>query len=221
MRGFEHLRNTIGERMDADKLCQLHDICVDGVFHNQGSNLEPFRKGYAPGFTYGLSWEDVSEEAQKELESKKLLLRLNSSTFKSDFNNFAYLSTYMPSSGRSWSVFSRFKKDDELPIVHRKINALFDDYYAAIESAHSEDDRLAAIVNLCRALQIFHVFPDGNGRTILVALLSKLLIENHFSLSILTDFADFGTGYNSTAEMVDLLKEGMNNYQRVVEQLKD
>jgi hypothetical protein len=220
MRGFEHLRNTIGERMDADKLCQLHDICVDGVFHKQGSKLKPFRKGYAPGFSYGLDWERVSEEAKKELESKKLLLRLNSPTVESDYYNFAYLSTCMPTGGCGLGICSRFEKGDELPIVHQKIDALFDEYYAAIESAYSEDDRLAAIVNLCRALQIFHVFPDGNGRTILAALLSKLLIENGFSLCILTDFAHFGTGYNSTDEMVNLLKEGMDNYRRVAEQLR-
>jgi hypothetical protein len=220
MRAFKHIKNTVGERINADKLCELHDVCVDGVFHDS-TRTKPFRKGYFPGFAYGLIWKRASAKAQKELVSEKLLLHGNSPTFSGDYDNFEYLSTYMPVGGKAWRVFSRFTKDAELGTVYQKVNELFDKYYTAIESARSDDDKLAAIVNVCRALQVFHVFPDGNGRTIQVALLTKLLIENRFPLTILSDFANFGTGINSTDEMVALLKEGMDNYQRVVEQLNN
>lgn len=219
MKALFYVRDTLGEKLNANKLCQLHDIYVDGVIHNS-IKKEPFQKGYAPGYRYGLEWNKVSNDAKRELEDEKLILFFKNQKFLELHKSFECLSTYQPISGGNWSVCSRFEDGTELSRVHEKVNALFEKYYQEIEAADSNDARLAAIVNLCRALEIFHVFPDGNGRTILFAMLPKLLIENGFSPAILDKPFTFDSGYHSTKEMVDLLKKGMENYQKVIEQLQ-
>lgn len=215
------VRNSLGEKFDADKLCQLHDSCVDGVFQDFEMN-KPFKKGYGCGSMYSVRWQEISNEVIAELKREKTLFVVNEhyETEYPKYQNFEYLCVILPGDfGGKWEIRSRFQKKEELPLVHKKINDLFENYYTKIESSPSDDDKLAAIVNLCRALHMFHVFPDGNGRTILFALLPKLLIENGFSPAIVDDPSRCFTGYHSTEEMVGIIKQGMKNYQRLVEQL--
>ncbi len=207
--GLNYIRDHIGKKMNAEELCTLHDICVDGVSAYSGclkKGSGPLKKGYAPGYLYqtGKLPANVVAECKEE--------NIIFDPERHDSLKFEFLAVYP-----GGCIISRFGELDELPIVHDKINQLFDKYYKSIESAQSGDAKLAAIARLCRALQMFHVFPDGNGRTILFALLPKLLIENNFPPVILEDVANFATGYYSVSSMVGQLKQGMQNYHALTQ----
>lgn len=73
-------------------------------------------------------------------------------------------------------------------------------------------DKLKAIAKVCRALEIFHIFPDGNQRTIIFGLLNKFLIENEFSPVILKDPIIFD-GYDCLDELVEEIKQGMERFR--------
>ena len=70
---FENvIRNSLGERFNSDKFCQLHDSCVDGVFHDD-EMTKPFKKGYEKGYRYEFAWKDISDETVDELHNEKVL----------------------------------------------------------------------------------------------------------------------------------------------------
>lgn len=213
------VRDHLGEKLNATKFCTLHDLCVDNVYHD-AEMKKPFLKGFRPKWGYEFDYTKVSKETRLELENEKILLypdrnadsSISSESF-SHIKNLSFLSVYL-----SGHINSCFYKEKQLPKVIEKIDGLFVKYYARIESAKSEDDRLAAMASLCLALEIFHVFADANARTIQCAMLSKLLIENNFSPVILDNPRTFDEGYFSISEMVELLKDGMKNFKKVVEQ---
>ena len=214
--------DNLGEKLDALKLRDLHDMCVDGVFSDCGKT-EPFAKGYCPRWKYGFDIGDVPQGTLDELENEYILIVSNAKALpcqqillESMRRNMDYLCTYYNDKDQDHpgeAIYSNFLDQLDEPKVHKIINAYFDRYYAVISSARSEDEILAAIARICRAINMFHVFPDGNGRTVLWALLPKLLMENDFCPAMLDNPNRFAAGYYSVKEMVEHLKKGMDNFQ--------
>lgn len=197
---FERVRDILGIRLNADGVCALHDICVDGVARSD--KKPPFEKGFSAGWCYGIAFLQVSEDAKKEWEEERLIW-MGDANIPEDFLSHLSVNDEGP---RICSNGTTREK------VAAKINELLDNYYKQMSGSQTPDERLSAIVNLCRAIEIFHAFPDGNQRTIAFALLTKLLVENGFSPAMLDDPAMFD-GYYSTVEMVDLIKKGQENYR--------
>lgn len=88
-------------------------------------------------------------------------------------------------------------------------------YYEVVnrDPRAGDDSILNAISDIVRALEIFHIFPDGNQRTLVFALLTKLLIENGFCPTILANPNVFD-GYHSLDELVVDIKEGIMTFRR-------
>lgn len=66
--------------------------------------------------------------------------------------------------------------------------------------------------------EIFHIFPDGNQRTVAFLLLNKLLIDNNFPAAYL-DWPYAFDGYLSSKELVMEIKYGMINFLRSIEEM--
>lgn len=209
------IRMQIGVRYDAGMFCQLRDACVNNAFRDHEGET-PFIKGYCEGCYYDLDDSGMTDEAFDEL--KQIVYWSYETNPVKDFEYLSSMNSNCPSA--CVRIRSAFTDKSQLPRVTAVITGLFDTYYSAIESSNSNDDKLAAIANLCRALELIHAFVDGNGRTILFALLPKLLIENGFPPAIVDNPHKCFTGYSSTKEMVAILKQGMKNYQKLTEQLK-
>ncbi len=218
---LDFIGDTLGEILDALKLCVLHDLCVDNVYKSRRMT-ELLQKGYGPGWGYGFDARQVPQETLDELE-KEGVLYCRRDEINTPLRNVGdYLSTYRTESPeKPGRICSNFCDKNDEPQVRMIINRLFEQYYVSMERAENDDQKLAAIAKLCRAINIFHVFPDGNGRTVLWAMLPKLLMENGFCPAILDQPSKFAAGYYSIAEMVEQLKKGMANFQRAVEQFSE
>lgn len=88
-----------------------------------------------------------------------------------------------------------------------KLNEVFATFYQELHRAHNDDEKLTAIVNVVRKLEIMHPFWDGNCRTFCIILLNALLMQNGFAPCLFDDPNKFD-GY-SISELVTLVKEGI------------
>jgi hypothetical protein len=92
---------------------------------------------------------------------------------------------------------------------------LFEQYQEAIEGASKKDRSISknqvlrSIAIFTRALLIFHIFPDGNGRTFILVL-NKLLLQNHLPPVLLENPHDFA-GIKGVSELELELKNGLYN----------
>lgn len=221
--------DNLGHKLNAMRLRDLHDLCVDNVFRDP-LKKQPFLKGYGAGWEYGFWINDVPQATLDELHEEKILIvpRADQSIGQMILiyhiqKKLHFLCTYKFEDQKGMIVSNFMEQKDE-KLVHKKIDQLFDGYYHTISSLSAKshestnDDKLAAIAKLCRAINMFHVFPDGNGRTVLWAMLPKLLMENGFCPAILEKPNRFASGYLTIKEMVEQLKIGMMNFDTVVEQ---
>ncbi len=105
------------------------------------------------------------------------------------------------------NIFDIFKKTDSL--LEKIVIQLFNDYYESLEE-NNQENNLRCICCLFQKLEWLHPFYDGQGRTDLL-LLSKLLLENNFTLCILEE--PYYSSCNTLDSWVEYLKEGMEKWR--------
>jgi len=111
-------------------------------------------------------------------------------------------------------ILSRFSKplykNEELNAAHKEsIKTYLTDLFNEFSKNRKN---IGAIVGLCRALLIVHVFPDGNQRTIVNILLPKLLIEAGLPPSIVENPFDFD-GYKTIKELISEIEKGSEYFR--------
>ncbi len=210
--GFSYIQKTLGQRFGKEELNELHKLCTTGVEGFRG--ITEYRNGQKklPGLSerpnrhvescYGLQ-EPLTDETIQELRSTKTP---PSSEQKSGL--FKYIDIDFPDEYPEGRVKHYALRRDEIEEV---IDCFFSTYYEKIASATSDDDRLHAIVELCRSLEVFHPFYDGNQRVIAFALLTKLLIENHLPPAILKCPYIFD-GYRTIDTLINEVREGIQRF---------
>jgi len=115
----------------------------------------------------------------------------------------------------------QLKSDSSIEVkeaVKKRLEPVFALYFNSIRTSKSNDERLGAISIFLRSITIFHIFPDGNLRTVLL-LLNKLLVQNGLPTAILDDPNVFG-GYYGTSEMIGEIKKGMFNFMEAAQDFK-
>lgn len=199
LKALEYAKETVGKKLDAEEFKAIHAICINEVKNiPSDTEFKPLAYGFAP--------KEASEEARKEWSEEKLILPITFDKLSlSELAQFLAV-LYRTPNGQSW-----VEPVAEVAGCKEKINAIFKHYYDEIEKAKSENEKLAAIVSVCRTLEISHFFNDANQRTIAFVILNKLLIENDFSPVILEDPTVFD-GYHSRKELVADVKTGMRNF---------
>ncbi|MBL4818064.1 MAG: hypothetical protein JKY15_02360 [Deltaproteobacteria bacterium] len=218
---FSHIQSTLGRRLYVSELIRLHDLCVAGV-RAGGRLLQRSMEGGA--FIYGLASghvgnrstvsadnndrnpPPVTADARAEWESENLVGPMTHVNPASVDPNSHYLGIWNSARCCIGSNLAGTRAEQETVLQHH-----IQKYYDSISSATTENEKLLATVRLCRALEIAHVFPDGNQRTIVFVLLNKLLIENKLSPVILDDPYIFD-GYLSATELVEEVKRGAENF---------
>ena len=201
----KYIPDHLGQLMNGEEFKKLHDACVENVGYGRQVSgqkyvcdhaFPTFEPGYYPNSKYFLDMRDVTPEARKEWETKNLMGEYGVCRFEESDQTIHSLFWMGPYA------------------AHLRVNYLFKQYYIEIAQAKTEDERLAAIVDLCRALEMMHGFADANQRTIAFALLTKLLVENRLSPALL-DRPNMFDGYFGTREMIELVIQGQKNYQQL------
>lgn len=206
---FAYMLTTLNKKLDANEFKKIHHLCVSNV-RNMYSNQIEFKPSAYPMSLSVLQ----SKELLKEWEEEHLIIRHDIGDDDPSFlvKKHLYLA--------SWTILPminiveiRSTSEDLSPaLIAKKVNQLFDEYYAGIEKAKNDDDKLSLIMSLCRKLAIGHFFEDGNKRTIVFIILNKLLIENNFSPVIL----DNSLGYLPKRELINSVKIGMQNFLSLI-----
>ncbi len=218
LQGFAFVACTLGIEFDSTKYIRLHDTCVQQVKDEDG---EFFDLGIS---NYGMyKFPISSKEAVQELQDDKVLFLPGTSKGKPE----EYLSTcvslpvYSDDKGIVEYIIvvnSCYKISDKKEYVKKIkeiLDSLFKNFYASMKNAKNKDEKLITIAKLLIALSLFHIFNDGNQRTISNALLNKFLIENGFSPCILKEPNCFDGQY-TIKEIVSKMKEGITTYRLVV-----
>ena len=201
---FDLMKRTLGDPVTPEYLATLHDTCIDNVKNEAGN---PFKKGFqsgTDGWHYGFVTSLLTNTAKNEWQTQRLICNTLDCLSNSD-----YLARCNDSCSQ---IFSN--AHDAKHIVSTLTN-LLKNYYEEISQSSTDDQKLSAIANLCRSIEIFHPFPDANLRTVVFALLPKLLLQNGFSPTILDDPKMF-EGYQGTDELVTTIIQGQNNFESMV-----
>lgn len=220
---FDQIRDY---RIDSFLLQAIHDVSVVGV--TKDSN--PLETGYCPGWNYGIHTDWIDEDdvrLRNEWEEEKLILtpeRERAIRFKYELKYSALpagermsliereLEKYLAKiewRAECHRVTSQFRMDDM-----DRIDRLMNQFYASAQNPEvSLEDQLAAIARCCRALLIYHPFPDGNGRTFCFVLLNLLLYQIGLPPAILSSPSLFN-GSKTIPELVEAIKEGLDYFQK-------
>jgi len=213
-------------KIDACLLRMIHD-----VFVNRGSfQSAPLEKGYASSWSFAMDPRWFNQNRQElfgEWEKEKLILtpekvkesineyvRNNPSSSQQQIDKFVdsleeeYLSALEYTKPR-WTVFNLANHN-----LENKVNEILDRFYKEAQQAVTLDQKYAAVARCCRALLVFHPFPDGNGRTICFALLNVLLNQIGSSLAMVAT-PYFFNGTRTIAELVEAIREGVEAYQQI------
>ncbi|MBI2785556.1 MAG: hypothetical protein HYX60_04300 [Legionella longbeachae] len=97
--------------------------------------------------------------------------------------------------------------------LHKKTEAILDQYKHNIQHAKSTDDKLSTIVDCIRSLEVLHPFADANCRTICVLFLNTLLMSEGFLPAIVLNPNKFD-GY-AIHELVEMVKVGIKNTENL------
>jgi hypothetical protein len=87
---------------------------------------------------------------------------------------------------RITSMFGISKKDEVSAKTHEKMTLIINDFQKAIIRAHSNDEKITAIVTHVQHIAQLHPFKDGNIRSCYV-LINKLLRDYDLPLTILSN----------------------------------
>jgi hypothetical protein len=218
-KAFEFMSEQIGKPITLDLILALHDTAIEGVKNPIG---RPFLKGLSRGNRgYGTDPNKFlkSENRQELLDSNILISKrqfsyeIRPDTFiPCQFDKNLYLpvkQSFLAHLNKLCIVRSHASGNREE--VEKKIAPYLDHYQSQISRVRTIDGKLMAIGELLRALEIYHIFLDGNQRTFAFLLLNQLLIENNLPPAILDDPLMFD-GYFTVKEMSEMIKKGIVNY---------
>lgn len=230
--GLDKVADSIEKPINLDGLIDFHDTAV--------AKVAGMKKGIEPGaWEYTIRKNMYNPKALDELYKSNILHNHNSifnvleESIEDKINIKKFddimdqielkllgeLQAYEPigflAENISWYekdqppiIRSVYYKEKELA---EKLQLLFDHYYKSIGETSTLDGRLGAIAELVRALLVAHIFPDGNGRTIVNLLMLKLLIENGIPPSIVEDPHIFAGG-TTLKDLVGHLRQGLKNF---------
>ena len=220
LNAFEYLPKTIGSPVTLELLTQLHDRAVGGVVR--------MKKGIHPGlYAYKLPptlKEHKTDKALNELFISKVLFcshraLMSLSEQPRCLTLAPELPRFLPSSMRDecalylsslvdLTITSSVRTDSHLESLLKKY---IDYYHTSISKLGNLEDKLAAIAELIRTLEVAHFFPDGNQRTYAFLLLNKLLIDNNLPPAIL-DHPSMFDGWMTLDQMVKEIQVGISNF---------
>lgn len=236
-KAFLSLPHYIGKPISLDMIVELHDLAVDNVL----SNKTDMQKGIEIGaFSYKINNRPEDRKALKESLYSNILYNAgeicnkilkeplwqkyhleNHEDVLDDFKESEYLiSNFLSKITTTTNIVNKMEKkraieiisiERELDDLKIKIQPFIQHYYNSIEWFYSFKDKLRAIAELLRALEIAHFLPDGNQRTYSFLLLNKLLLENGLPFAILDDPAMFD-GYLTVEDMADDIEQGIINF---------
>jgi hypothetical protein len=98
------------------------------------------------------------------------------------------------------------------PILIKNTQTIIDYGYAQLAVSATEHNKLAAIGNMCRQLELLHPFRDANYRSVVILVLTKMLVDHHLSPTYL-EHPYFFDGARSIVDIVNAIIRGQAEFQ--------
>jgi hypothetical protein len=98
----------------------------------------------------------------------------------------------------------------------RQVESALNNYNQHIGEAKEQEAKLELIVTLAYDLEHLHIFPDANIRTVVIALMNRLLLQNGFCVATFLD-PNIVDGH-SKREFIEKVKDAMENTKRMSEE---
>lgn len=225
---FQKLSKHINKPISLEMLGELNGSAVKGVGNIIGGLFKGARK-------YPIAFSKFNEEAFRELYKSFILLDipllLESIAEKSlqplmsnidivkltrQIGHISYLeppkAMHMAITGyhsnNAVNISGKLLDSDEF---NTNVRLVLNHYYQSIQRSTTLMETLCAISELLRALEVSHIFGDGNQRTYAFLLLPKLLIENGLPPAILEDPCMFD-GFMTVSAMGEAILQGITNF---------
>ncbi|MCB0843705.1 MAG: Fic family protein [Bacteroidetes bacterium] len=215
MKGLKLNIENLGEPLTMDFLSQLHDTATSFVTYdefNDNMELHPtlilrpehFQQTGIKNVSnsWGVHPTETTEEGVRELEALMreqtqamvqtgTLTEFQRGLIQENPNSPIYYSALtdrsQPFTAFRWSTALRNLEPNIQEATANLMEFVIQKYNAAIEEARSEDEKLEAIIDCCRGMGVIHPFIDANGRTFMILLLNKLLMDNGMDPTVLQD----------------------------------
>lgn len=207
---FDTMSHSIDKTaINVSLIIDIRNIAVQGV-----GKIQQWPVPSGSYYYYGLLSDKIDPHALKELMMDGVLYvsYLDPDKLK-DRNN--YLS-YLTMRNGDYYVNSSFSAGNRIDIIKEKLRSYFLRYEKEIKKAKNIDEKLFAIADLLRTLEIYHFLPDGNQRTYAFLMLNKLLIENNLLPAIL-DSPFIFDGYRTVKDTAAFIKLGIDNFIKETE----
>ncbi|NGO73811.1 hypothetical protein [Streptomyces boncukensis] len=202
---FLDQQDGVAHRMDARSYLALHTTATRYLPHKPGwSGGQPT--------SFPLRAKEPSEDLlQETLGGRPLATRLDAD----------YWAKGTDERGERPITFVDMQEDPTLTGANKKepllrtnygtgevpefVDHAFDRYYEQVKGARTERDKLAAIGQIIRTLQVTHPFHDANRRINVHGLLHKFLLEQGFKPIVTDKLASLFQGSYSVPQMTDIL----------------
>lgn len=204
---LETVRETIGQRLDADLYQTLHDKAANNVIRlNRKGTTIP--QGLGEGDSvYGLRMQQVTPEAKQEWLRERLI-------WENERNSGQCTTHFLSVLENGQLVAPNIEHGEPKEILKTRLNEILSTYYRSMRSMHSELGKKRVIARTCRALEISHFFNDANQRTVVFLVLNKLLIDEGLTPTIVADPYVFD-GYMSADQLVSEINQGQAFFQQL------
>ncbi|MBX2806863.1 MAG: Fic family protein, partial [Hyphomicrobiales bacterium] len=176
LRAFNHMIATVAEPLTADSYRELHDRAVDGVRESDDVGPIPrlmklgYRDGVSVGFRVALG-SNMSVAGRNEFRARPKV---------NDYGNDIVRDNWIviPGIADQQDRLDTLAKSAEE--CRGKAQEIINQYNIDIAAAEPEDEKLNVIARCCQDLDQYHLFEDGNLRTVAFLTMNKLLIQNDF-----------------------------------------
>lgn len=196
---WHHMLSMQHQPLTLDSLIRLHDAAV--IYPSTGDLFgRVFSKCYRPfNLGIGLIFGNPDNYSHPEYEEA------NDDAVAENKMLSNWLVHYSCSPTGESRVGGQFQCYQD---VINKTDRILKDYHDSIHLPNADEtQKLKAIAWLCKQLKMFHIFSDGNQRTISFLLLNQELRRNGMNLCILPDPVCFD-GYLSVEDLVEEIQVG-------------
>lgn len=218
LEAFKSLPNYISREISVAMNIELHDKAIDQVKDKNGYVLSKGISGqycYCPAPYFS---QDTATELYNSafLFGDRFALDLLGEEIASDSSGHLmddknYINKFMK---KKFSCIYNLGNVESIIHTQKEWEILFTPllahFRASIEHTKTLNGIVSAAGELLRALEVAHIFPDGNTRTNAFLLLNKILIENNLPPVILEEPNMFG--YLTVKELAQQIRLGMMNF---------
>lgn len=95
--------------------------------------------------------------------------------------------------------------------LNAKVDGIIAQYHQELEAAITPEEKERAIVRMVATLEKYHIFSDGNIRTLVMLVLNRELVKNGFSPTVMDNPNFFDM--SATNEIIAAVEVGMDVFE--------